>query len=332
MNVRAAYYERFGAAADVLQVGEKTLLPPTQGEVQVQIHASSVNPSDVKKRAGLRGDFAHTFVIPHSDGAGVITAVGEGVSNDKIGQRVWLYEAQHNRTWGTVAQYINLPAQKAVPLPDMIGFAEGAAIGIPMMTAHRCLTYDSIEGKTVLITGGQGRVGYYAIQLAKLFGADVVSTVSNDEGIDELLELGADVVVNYKNRDYSLEIEGARPGGIDLVVDVEFGGNFKTYLPLLKNNSVIASYASSHNPTPELPFYDLMFKNIFLHPILVYSMPEKAKQEAIKDINRSLEQGKIKHRIAKEFKLENIVEAHQTVENSSVRGSVIVALGNKSDR
>ena len=325
MNVRVAFYESFGAAADVLQVAERALEKPARGEVQVQLHASGINPSDIKKRAGLRGDFTHDFVIPHSDGAGIISDVGEGISKDRIGQRVWLYEAQHNRTWGTAAQSINLPTERVAPLPDITSFSEGAAIGIPMMTAHRCLTsYGSIGGKTVLITGGQGRVGYYAVQLAKLFGADVVTTVSNDEGVRELLELGADIAVNYKDSNYPATIQEARPEGIDLVVDVEFGGNFKAYLPLLNNNSVIASYASSQEANPELPFYDLMFKNIFLHPILVYSMLEEAKTRAVKDINKVLDRGKIKHRIAKKFGLEEIAQAHQAVENSELRGSVVV--------
>ena len=327
MNVRAAFYERFGAAADVLQLGERFLPSPAQGEVQVKVHASGVNPSDVKKRAGFRGGFEHDFVIPHSDGAGVVMAVGEGVAENRVGQRVWLYEAQYNRTWGAAAEYLNLSSERAALLPDTTSFSEGAAIGIPMMTAHRCLTSNgSVEDKTVLITGGQGRVGYYAVQLAKLFGADVISTVSNEAGVNELLELGADVVVNYKDADYPGEIKEARPDGIDLVVDVEFGGNFKTYLPLLKDNSVIASYASSKQPNPELPFYDLMFKNIFLHPILVYSMPEAAKKQAIEAIHSFLEQGKIKHRIAKEFSLEDIARAHETVENSELRGSVVITL------
>lgn len=323
--MKAAFYESFGDARDVLTVGEKPLTAPAEGELQIELRASGVNPSDVKKRAGARGEMSDEYVIPHSDGAGVVSAVGSGVSGDWIGKRVWICEAQHGRPHGTSAAAANLPESMVHPLPDNTSFAEGAAIPIPMMTAHRCLTSAGpVDGQTVLVTGAAGRVGHYAVQMAKQMGASVVATVGSDEEIGAVQSLGAATAVNFRDADYVVQLtELIGPASVDVVVDVEFGENVADYLSLLRDNGVIASYSSSRNPNPTIAFYDLMFRNIFVHPVLVYSMPNEAKYAAKRDINNMLESGAITHRIAHTLPLDRIVEAHELIENGC-KGSVIV--------
>lgn len=321
----AASYNAFGSARDVLTVQPHEIAQPAPGEVEVLVQYSGINPSDVKKRAGQRGDFPGEFVIPHSDGSGVIVAVGEGISEDRIGQNVWMYEAQHNRNWGTAAELINLPAAQAVKLPDICELSAGACLGIPAMTAHRCLTiHGDIKDQTVLITGAQGRVAYYAVQMAVAMGATVIATVGSMDDAEEITALGATLVLDYHSETIAGDIIAHLGGAkLDLVVDVEFGNNLPTYLAAMADNSAISAYASMKNPHPTLPFYELMFKNISLHPIIVYSMPQAAKELAVTDITRLLEQQALKHRITQLFPLEEIVEAHQALEQG-VRGSILL--------
>jgi len=178
--MKAAWFESFGPASDVLRVGEQEKPEAGHGEVLIRLASSGVNPSDVKKRAGSFPNLLDEgFVIPHSDGAGVIEAVGEGVPANRIGERVWIYQAQHGRRLGSAAEYIALDQRRAAPLPDNTGFEIGACIGIPVMTAHRCVFADGpVDGQTVVITGGAGRVGHYAVQWAAQAGARVIATAS----------------------------------------------------------------------------------------------------------------------------------------------------------
>ena len=323
----AASYTKFGKASDVLEISQRDIEPPAPGEVEVLIHYSGVNPSDVKKRAGLRGAFTDEFIIPHSDGSGVIVAVGDDVSEERIGQNVWLYEAQHNRNWGTASELVNLPEGQAVKLPSATDLVEGACLGIPAMTAHCCLMIaGDIEGLNVLITGAMGRVGFHAVQIAVAMGARVFATVGSEDDIPEIQALGAELVLGYNDESYAQKIMDHLGGALlHRVVDVEFGVNLTQYLPAMADNSAIGCYASTQNPTPTIPFYDLMFKNISIHPIIIYSMPEAAKQDAIEYITQMLEKEQFTHRVAKLFPLENIVQAHEAVEQGE-RGCVLLEL------
>ncbi|MEM7291977.1 MAG: NADPH:quinone reductase [Pseudomonadota bacterium] len=329
--MKAAFYEHFGTAADVLVVGDKPIGKPAEGEVQIRMMASGVNPSDVKKRAGARGEMTDAFVIPHSDGAGIVQALGAGVDQGWLNQRVWVCEAQHGRALGAAAEQVNLPIGMIATLPDNTSFAEGAAIPIPMMTAHRCLTSaGEIEGLTVLVTGAMGRVGHYAVQMAREMGARVVATVGSEEDLAEVRALGVTEAVNFRDTDHFEQLlEMIGPSTVDRVVDVEFGANLLSSLPLLKDNAVIASYASGREPMPQIDFYALMFRNIFVHPVLVYSMPAAAKVSAKASINAMLSAEKIVHRINHTLPLDDIARAHELVE-AGARGAVIVESGDAS--
>ena len=289
--MRAAWFESFGSAKDVLQLGDIEAPTAGPGEVLVRIHTSGVNPSDVKKRAGSFPNLLDDgLVIPNSDGAGVIEAVGEGVDSGRIGERVWLYQAQFARRFGTAAEYVAIDASRAPHLPDNVSFEVGACIGIPVMTAHRAVFADGdVSGQTVLITGGAGRVGYYAIQWASQAGATVIATASNAEDRAACLAAGAHHVVNHRGDDVVADILAASSGElIDRVVDVEFGTNLPITVEVIAVGGVIATYSSTQIPEPKIPFFKMMYKDLTIRAIIVYAMPESAKIHAIDDINAAL--------------------------------------------
>ena len=325
--MRAAWFEKFGPATDVLEVGTKPDPAPQAGEVLVRLATSGVNPSDVKKRAGSFPDLlADGYVIPHSDGAGIIEAVGAGVPSQRVGERVWVYQAQYERRFGTAAEYVALPANRTAPLPDGIDFEIGACLGIPAMTAHRCVHADGpVAGQTLLVTGGAGRVGHYAIQWAKLAGATVIATSSSASDDAACRDAGADAVVNHRDPGWAAAVlEANRGGPVDRVIDVEFGANLPQVLNLIRTGGVIATYSSTQVREPALPFFRMMYQDLTLRFVIVYAMPETAKQAAIADIDAALRAGQLQHRVAHSLPLERIADSHELIERGGFRGCVIV--------
>jgi len=327
--MRAVWYERNGAA-DVLHIGEMPDPTPGPGEVRVRIVTSGINPSDWKRRQGLTRRMEFPRVIPHQDGAGVIDRVGPGVPESRLGERVWLYESQIGRPFGTAAAYTVQPAAHAVPLPATTSFAEGAGLGVPAMTAHRCVFADGpVTGKMVLVTGGAGAVGHYAIQFAKLHGAQVIATVSSDQKAQIALAAGADYTINYRTEDTVQRLRDLTSGaGVDHIVEVDFAGNFKVSREVLHSNGVLAVYAAGVAPQPPVP---LQFKasNITVRLVLVYDMPEPAKQAAVHEITRLLEGGKLRHHAGRHFPLESTREAHLAVEGGAI-GKVVLEVAEGS--
>jgi NADPH2:quinone reductase len=330
--MRAAWYERLGPAGDVLRVGEQPTPTAGPGEVRVKIAASGVNPADVKRRLG-QGRYIRMdgpLVIPNSDGAGVIDQVGAGVGEHWLGQRVWLYNGQRGgRTHGTAAEYIALDVELVTPLADDVSFAAGACLGIPCMTAHYGVFSDGpVRGKTVLVTGGAGAVGHYAVQLAAWGGARVIATVSGPEKAAEAESAGADATVNYRAQDVGKAVQDLTDGaGVDRIVDVDFGGNLATTLACLKLNGVVTAYASDGERNPCIPFGELMGRNATLRPFVLNVLPLAVRQAAQRDITRWLAEGTRVHRIAATFPLEEIAAAHEAVEAGTKRGTVIVEPG-----
>ncbi|MBR8840389.1 MAG: NADPH:quinone reductase [Stigonema ocellatum SAG 48.90 = DSM 106950] len=327
--MRAAWYEKLGNAQDVLTVGEVDLPEVGPGFVRVKVHASGVNPSDVKQRSGWGGlKMRHPRVIPHNDGAGVIDAVGEGVSPSRVGERVWIYEATLSRPFGTAAEYVVVASDNAVFLPDNTEFAAGACLGVPAMTAHYSVFQDgAVTGQTILVTGGAGAVGNYAIQLAKWGGARVITTVSSPQKAEIAHAAGADYVINYKTEDVTERVKNITgKEDVDRVVEVDFASNFETNLAVLKRNGVIATYASDSNAQPQIPFYPLVYKNITVHYVLVYVMPKAAHQAAAEDITTCLKAGVLSHVIAQQFPLAEIAAAHEAVESGRAIGNLVVEI------
>ena len=323
--MRAAWYERNGAAADVLKVGNLPDPVPGPGEVRVRLYASAVNPSDVKARAGSR-TVRWERVVPNSDGAGVIDVVGPGVDASRAGTRAWVYNGQWDRPLGTSAEYIVLPAALAVPLPDGLTYEEGACLGIPVMTAHRCLFADGpVVGKTVMVTGGAGVVAHYAIQLAKWGGARVVATVSSEEKAHHARAAGADVVINYRTESV-IERVRAAVGGVDHVVEVDFGANLPVTAQILRPYGVVASYASARELYPVFPYADFFRLNPVIRPVFVYTMPDAAKAQAHSDIARWLRSSRPIFAIAARFPLADVVDAHLEVERGEKIGHVMLSI------
>jgi NADPH2:quinone reductase len=321
--MKAVWYEQNGGA-EILQYGDMPDPEPGPSEVRVRVATSGVNPSDWKRRQGLTAQIGFPRVIPNQDGAGVIDAVGDGVDSSRIGERVWLFEAQFGRAFGTGAEYTVQPAGHAVRLPDNTDFATAAGLGVPAMTAHRCVFSDGpVTGKTVLVTGGGGAVGHYAVQLAKLGGAAIISTVSSDEKAQIAREAGADHTVNYREEDTAeriLELTGG--DGVDLVVEVDMAANFPVSQQVLKRSGVLAVYSAGSPQDPAVP---LNFKstNITVRMVLVYDMPEFAKAAAVADITSWLEQGKLTSFAGPHFSLEQLKDAHLAVEHGAI-GKVVV--------
>ncbi len=327
--MRAIWYSDQGPATDVLTLGESDEPAPGPGEVAVLVKASGVNPSDVKQRAGLRGPMSVARQIPHSDGAGVIKAVGEGVDPARIGERVWLFNAAFKRAHGTCAEVCVLPSEFAARLPDDTRFEEGACLGVPAITAHRALFCNGpISGKTVLVTGGAGAVGLLAIQLAKWAGAhQVITTVSSPEKAEAVIAAGADEVINYRRQDVAEAVDAVTEGeGVDHIVEVELGGNLKESIAILRQGGVIATYGSEAERTPELPLYDLLFKNIQLVTIFVYLLKVEQRVDAVHDINRALREGALRPVIHDVFDLADAPLAHECVEAGNKVGAVLVRI------
>lgn len=324
--MKAVWYDEVGPASQVLQVGERADPVPQAGEVRVRLKTSGVNPSDVKNRSGARGAMALPFQIPHSDGAGVIDAVGAGISQSRVGERVYTWNAAWKRSMGTCAQYVCLPHDQAVHLPDGVDFASGACLGIPAMTAAHALFSDGdLTGQTVLVTGGAGAVGEIAIQLARWSGARVIATVSNPAKAAVATAAGAHDVINYRTQNAADAVRAITGGaGVDRVIEVEFGGNLPVTVEIMRPGCVIATYGSMAVPTPELPFYPLMFANVTVRMVLVYLLAQQDRARAIDRLAAALADGVLRPRIALRVPLADTAVAHGAVESGDLIGNVVI--------
>lgn len=325
--MRAVWYDRQGPAREVLTLGEMETPTPQRGEVLIRIKASGVNPSDVMWRAGLPGPMNYPRIVTHSDGAGIVEAVGAGVPASRIGERVWFYNGQRNGRWcGSCAEYISLDADLVSPLPDHVSFAEGATLGIPAMTAHRCLfIFGPVQGHTLLVTGGAGAVGLYAVLLGKWAGATIITTVSNPEKAARAKEGGADHVINYRTENVAQRIAEITGGaGVDHVVDVDFGGNLAVTIPSLKNNGTLCFYATRGDPQPKLLAGELMRKNIQIAGMVLPVSPHETRRRAQADISHWIGAGKRLLNVAATFPIEETAAAHELVETWGKDGTVVV--------
>lgn len=319
--MRAAVYTQRGRAADVLSVVEVPDPRPGVGEVLVRVVVSGVNPTDWRSRTNA--DPAFPWQIPHQDGAGTIEAVGEGVDAARIGERVWIYHAANGRQHGTAAELTCVPSIQAVRLPDDVSMEQGAGLGIPYVTAHWCLHADGpIDGMTVLVTGGAGAVGHAAIELARVGGARVITTVSSEEKAAIARSAGADAVLDYRRPEFLSELRAAAPEGVHRVVDVALGANLDADLSVLRPHGTIITYAVETND-PVVPVRRLMGANAAVRFMLVYGLAEEAIAAAVSDISGALERGLLTRLPEHEFALMDVVAAQDAVEGGAV-GKVLV--------
>jgi len=323
--VRAATFSITGPAREVLHVVEMPTPEPGPGEVRIRIAASGVNPSDVKRRNAAPPGSPAEFpvVIPHSDGAGTIDAVGAGVDPTRVGQRVWTYNAQFERAFGTAAEYVALPAEYAVPLPDGVDFAAGACLGVPALTAYQAIAIDgSHRGETLLIQGGAGAVGFYAVQFAKADGATVIATVGSEEKAALAKAAGADYTINYKTENVAERIRAFNRGNrVDRIIEVDLLANAMAYPTLLKERGKAVVYGSG-GPTSTIPSAFIR-QATTLQFFIVYMLDELERSRALRSIDAMLRAGTLQHHIGPRFPLDRIVEAHEAVEAGS-NGNVIV--------
>jgi NADPH:quinone reductase len=324
----AISYTRFGTAADVLELSNLPMPTPGAGEVLVRLQYSGVNPSDVKSRAGTRPGVtkpAFDRIVPHSDGSGVIESVGDGVPESRIGERVWIWNGQWQRAFGTAARKICLPSDQAVQLPDPVSLETGAVLGIPGLTAcHAVFGGGEVKDKTVLVQGGAGTVGLLAVQLAKWGGARVIAT-ARGAGMKLARDSGADAVLDYTSDSLVQDILAANDGApIDRIIEVEFGINADTDAQVIAPNGVIAAYGSAKEMAPTLPFGPMLFKAVTIDVVLIYLLPSAERNAAIDRLHRALTQGALTCPIAQIYPLENCVEAHQAVEQGDRAGAILV--------
>jgi NADPH:quinone reductase len=326
--MRAALYRSTGAS-DVLTVEE--IEPPRAGprDVTVRVVVSAVNPTDWKERSREGTLDGLDFKVPDQDGAGVIEAVGDEVDQGRVGERVWLYFAAWQRQWGSAAERCVLPTEQAVTLPAGVSFDLGSSMGIPALTAHRCLFADGpVRDLTVLVSGGAGAVGHYAIELAKWGGARVITTVSSPEKADLARAAGADEVVDYRAEDAAQRIRELNPEGIDRVVEVALHHNLDLLKAVCGDHAVISAYANGG--ATRLAASDLMGRNIALRFVLVYTMPRAALREAVAGVSEALSEGALTELPAHRYPLDRIAEAHDAVEDGAV-GKVLVDVDPRPD-
>jgi NADPH2:quinone reductase len=321
-QMKAAVFERHGRAVDVLRVTDVETPEPGPGEVRVRMRLSGINPTDWKSRGGATPRPIYGFQIPHLDGTGVIDAVGGGVDTGRVGQRVWVWMAASGRPWGTAAQWSVLPSRQAVPLPDGASDELGACLGVPAMTAHRCLVADgSVSGKSVLVAGGAGAVGHFAIELGKFFGARVATTVSGPQKAELARKAGADLVVNYREADAADKLHAFAPA-MDRIVELALGANLELDLSVSGPSTHIVDYAAEPSD-PVLPVRKCMTANVTMRFVLMYGVPAEAMQQAVTDISAALAAGALTELPLTRFPLEQVAVAQDAVEAGAV-GKVVL--------
>lgn len=324
--MRAAYYSEQGPAESVFRIGDLPTPEPGPGEVRVRLRTSGVNPSDWKVRKGGFGrGLVAPIVIPHSDGAGVIDAVGAGVTDARIGERVWVWNGQWRRAFGTAAEYISVPSIQAVRLPDHVGFDEGACLGIPALTAvHAVRTVAAGPGTTVLIVGGAGAVASCAIQIAKIRGSRVITTVSSDSKAEYVRAMGADDIINYVTEDVEARIKEITNGrGVPSVIEMDLTRNAKLYPGILQPNAIVAIYGMSGTEAT-LPSLWMMQNSISLRFLFVYTIQESERSSEIDELTQILEMNALKIGIAQRFPLDKVAQAHDAVEGGRLIGNVVL--------
>lgn len=325
--MRAAYYDQNGPACDVIKLGEIETPQPGPGEVRVKLTTSGVNPSDVKSRSGVTRKIAYSRVIPHSDGAGVIDAVGRGVPSARVGERVWTWNAQWLRPFGTCAQYVTLPSEQAVCLPDKTSFEVGACLGIPAMTAyHAVATADAASGATLLVAGGAGAVGHYAVQFAKHAGATVIATISSAEKAAAAHAAGADHTIDYRRENVGERVMALTGNkGVDAIIEVDIAANAKLIPFVLRPRGSVVIYGTGA-PECEIPSMFLLRNAVKLQYIYVYELTPGERAAALSAITRSLEVRSLITNIGATFPLAQTIAAHEAVEGGKVLGNVVVTI------
>ena len=322
----AGWYERGGPADEAIQIGDTPTPEAGPGEILVRIHASGINPSDYKRRANAKAPIEFPRVIPHSDGAGVVAALGAEVDGFAVGDRVWVYHAQWGRPFGTAAEYVALPAALVRPLPDGLTFEQGACLGIPAMTAHRCVFGGGpVEGKTVYVPAAAGRVGAYAIQFAKRGGARVIASASDQTKRDVAAELGADLVLDRADPDLAKRLMDETKGrGVDRIIEIDLPGNIKFDEAVVADGGGVAVYGASPQPTAVLTLSPRRARNVDIQVVFVYTLAPAIVRATCEGVRAAA--SALKHRIGGVYPLAQLAAAHRAAESASGTGHIVVSV------
>ena len=322
----AGWYERGGPAHEVIQIGDMPTPEAGPGEILVRVHASGINPSDYKRRGNAKAPTEFPRVVPHSDGAGVVAALGVGVEGFAVGDRVWVYHAQWGRACGTAAEYVALPAALVRRLPDGLTFEQGACLGIPAMTAHRCVFGGGpVTGKTVYVPAAAGRVGAYAIQFAKRGGARVIASAGDAAKRDVAAALGADLVLDRADPDLARRLMAETNGrGVDRIVEIDLPGNIKFDESVVADGGGIAVYGASPQPTAVLTLSPRRARNLEIQVVFVYTLAPAIVEATCRGVGEAA--AALTHRIAGVFPLRDLAAAHEAAETSSGSGHIVVAV------
>ena len=325
--MKAAWYERNGPAKEVMVVGEQPTPEAGAGEVRVKLHTSGVNPSDVKSR--MARPLGGPFIIPHSDGAGVIDQVGAGVDAARMGERVWTWNAQWQRPHGTAAEYVVLPAAQAAHLPDNTSFEAGACMGIPALTALQAMRLaGDVKGKQVLVTGASSSVGHYLTQMLSQAGAMVIGTVGNEAKAAHAKDAGATHTLFYKKGQTVNEVKALTQGqGVDVVIDMDFSTTAGWLAQgVLKPHGQLVCYGANPPPDISLAFRAMLFGSFNLKFFLVYDLLPADRLACLTGLNAMLKADSLQHTVLPAFSLAQVVLAHETVEAGQSIGNVILQL------
>ena len=333
--MRAVVYTEPGGP-EVLELTDRPVPQPGPGEVRVRVAFSAVNHSDWKARSSARP--RPEGQVPHQDGSGTVDAVGQGVDPAMVGQRVWIWEAALRRPWGTAAEFTVVPARQAVLLGADPSLELGAALGIPFLTAHRCLTVaealpdrlgaGALTGSTVLVQGGAGAVGNAAVQLARWAGATVIATVSSPRKAQLAAAAGADHVIDYTKQDVVTEVKKVAPKGVAAIVEVAADRNAAVDAQVIGRHGAVAMYAGDGDAQITVPVRAQIGPNARWQFVGVYTEPERAKVIGIEDVTTAVADGAI--RVGEDaglplhvFPLAETAQAHQAVQDGAV-GRVLV--------
>lgn len=325
--MKVAWYQRNGEAREVLHLDEWPDPQPAAGEVRVRVATSGVNPSDVKSRRGRAPVWPH--IVPHSDGAGVIDAVGAGVPESRLGERVWIWNGQWQRPFGTAAEYIVLPAAQAVWLPDGVSFEAGACFGIPALTALQALRLaGDVAGRDVLVTGAGNAVGHYVTQLATRKGARVIATAGHPMRQSHAWSAGAHEVLDYKHGGVAEQIRALTHGrGMDVIIDMDLSGTSNLLSQgALKAHGHLVCYGSNQPLQVPLDFRSLLWGSLNLSFFLVYDLLPRDREATIAELEALLRAGCLQHAIGARFPLAQIADAHEAVEQGAVVGNVVLTI------
>jgi NADPH2:quinone reductase len=328
--MKAAWYSRNGEAQDVMQVGDLPTPSPRAGEVLVRLATSGVNPSDVKSRRAR--PLSDPLIVPHSDGAGVIEAVGEGVPASRLGERVWVWNGQWQRPWGTCAHYIALPAAQAVPLPEGTDFAAGACMGIPGLTAVQAVILaerlaGDLRGRNVLVTGASSAVGHYITQMVNQAGGRVLGTVGSEAKAAHARNAGMQEAIFYKTESVPERVKALTQGrGADVVLDMDFSTTAAWAAEgALAPHGQVVCYGSNALEVP-LPFRPWLFQSMGVKFFLVYDLTAADRQVAVARLSQLLAAGRLQHSIGASYALDQVAQAHRTVEAGQTVGNVVIEL------